>query len=129
MPGSIVKSADGTKHYVIPITGAVKRNADGIKVRLGEWAGSDSPLRDSEWVQANCGDALTQFLPGKLPGSSTARLGMATVIDAAEYTVDSLVEGGRVRLVDSAGNHIETTLDNEEVNRFFPHFFILRARH
>ena len=51
MPGAIVKSADGTKHYVIPITGAVKRNVDGTKVRLGEWAGSDSPLRDSEWAE------------------------------------------------------------------------------
>ena len=90
MPGAIVKSTDGSKHYVIPITGAVKRNADGIKVRLGEWAGSDSPLRDADWVQANCGDALIKFLPGKLPGSSTARLGMATVIDEIEYTVHSL---------------------------------------
>ena len=57
MPGALVKSADGTRFYTIPIANAVKRNTDGVKIRVADWAASDAPLRDSIWVKQSCGDA------------------------------------------------------------------------
>ena len=94
MPGALIKSHDGTRFFTVPIANAVKRNADGVKVRVAEWAASDSPLRDAAWIKQNCGDAMLKFLPGKLPGSSTARLGLATVVNGGEYTVDAPAAGG-----------------------------------
>ena len=47
IPGALVKSSDGASHWVVPIASAVKRNAEGIKIRLGAWAANDHPLRDA----------------------------------------------------------------------------------
>ena len=63
MPGALIKSHDGTRFFTVPIANAVKRNADGVKVRVAEWAASDSPLRDADWIKQHCGDALMKFLP------------------------------------------------------------------
>ena len=52
MPGALIKSHDGTRFFTVPIANAVKRNADGVKVRVAEWAASDSPLRDAAWMWA-----------------------------------------------------------------------------
>ena len=61
MPGALVKSTDGTRFYTILIANAVKRNADGVKIRVGDWAASDFPLRDSTWVKQSCA-AMTSML-------------------------------------------------------------------
>ena len=37
MPGALIKSTDGTRFFTVPIANAVKRNADGVKIRVGDW--------------------------------------------------------------------------------------------
>ena len=61
---------------------------------------------------------MLKFLPGKLPGSSTARLGLATTVNGAQYTIDAPAPGGRVRLVDAAG--LTTVLPLDEVIKGIP---------
>ena len=34
MPGALIRSTDGTRFFTVPIANAVKRNADGVKIRV-----------------------------------------------------------------------------------------------
>ena len=36
MPGALIRSTDGTRFFTVPIANAVKRNADGVKIRVAD---------------------------------------------------------------------------------------------